>query len=122
MADARDIRRFDGPDEFRARLREQPASSPGVWLTLAKKGARVSTGSYAEAPGVALRYGWIDGQAQGIDEESYLQRFSPRRPQSPWSLRNPTRAEERIEAAEMAPSGLAAVEQARATGRWDKAY
>lgn len=122
MAEELEIRSFDGPGEFRAWLAEHHAESPGLWLTFAKKGAARASVTYAEALEAALAYGWIDGQVRGIDAESYLQRFTPRRPQSPWSLRNRGAAEALIEAGEMKPSGLAEVERARADGRWDRAY
>ena len=77
--------------------------------------------TYLEALEVALQYGWIDGQARRLDDDTYLQRFTPRRPRSPWSLPNIRRAEAMIEAGTMAPRGLAEVERARADGRWDSA-
>lgn len=122
MADDSDIRRFAGPDEFRAWLREHHGSSAGVWLAFAKKGSPQSTVTHDEALDVALAYGWIDGQVLGVDAKAYLQRFTPRRPRSPWSLRNRRTAEAMIEAGEMEPNGLAEVERARADGRWARAY
>jgi uncharacterized protein YdeI (YjbR/CyaY-like superfamily) len=115
-------RRFDAPDAFRAWLTEHHDLSSGVWLTIAKKGSQTSTVTYAEALDAALQYGWIDGQARRCDDDTYLQRFTPRRQRSPWSLRNRRAAEAMIEEGTMAPSGLAEVERARADGRWDRAY
>ena len=117
-----DAERFAGPEEFRAWLAENHASSPGIWVALAKKGTGAGTVGYDEALQVALTWGWIDGQARRLDDSHYLQRFTPRRPRSPWSLRNRGFAEALIEAGEMTPSGLAEVERARADGRWEKAY
>jgi uncharacterized protein YdeI (YjbR/CyaY-like superfamily) len=121
MTDEREIRQFDSPNAFRAWLAEYQDSSPGVWLTLAKKGSRVTMLTYTEALVAALEHGWIDGQARRLDEDAYLQRFTPRRRRSHWSLRNRRAAEAMIEAGKMAPRGLAEVERARADGRWDKA-
>jgi uncharacterized protein YdeI (YjbR/CyaY-like superfamily) len=93
-----------------------------VWLTLAKKGSRTPGLTYFEALGVALEYGWIDGLAHRLDDDAYVQRFTPRRPRSPWSSRNRRRVEAMIDAGEMAPRGLAEVERARANGRWEAAH
>jgi uncharacterized protein YdeI (YjbR/CyaY-like superfamily) len=78
--------------------------------------------TYAEALDVALAYGWIDGQARRVDDETYVQRFTPRRPRSPWSLRNVGTAEAMMADGRMKPRGLAEVERARADGRWERAY
>jgi uncharacterized protein YdeI (YjbR/CyaY-like superfamily) len=121
MMDEAETRRFDSPDALRAWLHQHQDSSPGVWLTLAKKGSLVPNVTYVEALGVALEYGWIDGLARSLDGDAYLQRFTPRRPRSPWSSRNRRRAEAMIQAGTMAPRGLAEVERARANGRWEAA-
>jgi uncharacterized protein YdeI (YjbR/CyaY-like superfamily) len=71
---------------------------------------------------VALCYGWIDGQKTGLDDDYWLQRFTPRRPGSRWSKINTGKAAELIEAGRMQPAGLREVERARADGRWDAAY
>jgi uncharacterized protein YdeI (YjbR/CyaY-like superfamily) len=114
--------RFDGPEEFRAWVEENQNTSPGAWLVMAKKGSGQTTITYAEALDVALAYGWIDTQARRVDDETYVQRFCPRRPQSPWSMRNVKAAEAMIAEGRMKPRGLAEVERARADGRWERAY
>lgn len=115
-------RRFGGPGEFRDWLAQNHDQSPGEWLQLAKKGSPLPLLTYPEALDVALGYGWIDGQVRGGDAESYLRRFSPRRPQSPWSARNRKAAEQMIAEGRMQAPGLVEVERARNDGRWDKAY
>ena len=97
-------------------------SSPGVWLVLTKKGGTVTTLRYAEAVEEALCVGWIDGQARRRDPETSFQRMTPRRPRSTWSYSNVQRVERIEREGRMLPAGLAAVEAARADGRWDKAY
>jgi uncharacterized protein YdeI (YjbR/CyaY-like superfamily) len=57
-----------------------------------------------------------------LDEDYYLQRFTPRRPRSKWSKINRQRASELIDRGEMKPAGLREVERAKADGRWDDAY
>ena len=113
---------FEHPEDWEAWLADHAASAPGIWLRFAKKSAGLQSISYQEAVESALCYGWIDGQSKGFDEVSWLQRFTPRRPQSVWSQINRARALELIEQGRMQPAGLAAIERARANGRWDAAY
>jgi uncharacterized protein YdeI (YjbR/CyaY-like superfamily) len=113
---------FDGYTSFRDWLRENQHAPIGAWIVLAKKGSGVTTVTYAEALEAALEFGWIDGQARRIDDATYMQRFTPRRPQSPWSSRNVEAAETMIAEGRMALRGLAEVERARADGRGDRAY
>jgi uncharacterized protein YdeI (YjbR/CyaY-like superfamily) len=105
-------------------LAGQHATAPGVWLKIAKKkpGSVPAGVSYPDALAVALCYGWIDGQKAGLDDDYWLQRFTPRRPGSRWSKINTEKAAELIEAGRMRPAGLREVERARADGRWDAAY
>lgn len=94
----------------------------GLWLKIARKGAGIASVSYAEALEVALCHGWIDGLRRACDERCYLQRFTPRRPNSLWSKINLGHAERLIAAGRMHPAGLREVEAARADGRWQAAY
>ena len=95
----------------------------GVWLVLAKKGTTTPTRlTYDQALEEALCHGWIDGQVHRRDETTYLQRFTPRRPRSPWSRRNVGHAERLIRDGRMQEAGLREVERARADGRWEAAY
>ena len=103
-------------------LKSNHARVDGVWLKFAKKGSGVATVTYGEAVEEALCYGWIDGQAAGHDETYYLQRFTPRRRRSKWSLINRNKAERLITEGRMKPAGLEQIEAARADGRWDEAY
>ncbi len=70
----------------------------------------------------ALTWGWIDGIRNSLDEESYLQRLTPRKARSTWSKKNCAHAEALIAAGEMQPPGLAQVEAAKADGRFEQAY
>jgi len=71
---------------------------------------------------MALCHGWIDGHKKSFDEESWLQKFTPRRPRSIWSKINRTKALELIEQGRMRPGGFAAIEQAKENGQWESAY
>lgn len=108
---------------WRTWLDGRHGESPGVWLVLAKKHATTPTAlRYDEALEHALCFGWIDGQIRRRDTESYRQRFTPRRARSAWSRRNTELAERLISDGQMHPAGLAAVDAARADGRWGLAY
>ena len=110
--------------EWQGWLAEHHRTSPGVWLKIAKKRPDADGGalSYAEALDCALCFGWIDGQKGGLDDQHWLQRFTPRKPRSKWSKINWEKAERLIADGRMAPAGLREVEAARADGRWDAAY
>jgi uncharacterized protein YdeI (YjbR/CyaY-like superfamily) len=78
--------------------------------------------SWADCVVEAIRFGWIDGQRRALDELSFLQRLTPRKPGSTWSANNREHAS-RLEAdGRMTPAGLAQVEAAKADGRWAAAY
>ena len=113
---------FETQADFEAWLDEHHASSSGAWLRLAKKASGLRSLSYDEAVEAGLCFGWIDWQKKGYDERSWLQRFTPRGRQSLWSKVNRAKAEALITAGRVRPAGLAAVERARQTGRWDAAY
>jgi uncharacterized protein YdeI (YjbR/CyaY-like superfamily) len=103
-------------------LEARHASSDGVRLAIAKKGGAHPSVSYADAVEVALCYGWIDGKIGRLDDNHYLQLFTPRRPRSIWSRINRDKAQRLIEDGRMQPAGLVEVQRAQADGRWDAAY
>ena len=113
---------FESSAAWESWLEAEHASSPGVWLKIAKKGRGSATVSYADALTAALCFGWIDGQKGRLDDDYWLQRFTPRKPGSRWSRVNTDKAAELITAGRMRPAGLAEVERAKADGRWAAAY
>jgi uncharacterized protein YdeI (YjbR/CyaY-like superfamily) len=116
------IRTFGSAADWQACLESEHATSAGIWLRFAKKGAPEATLSYAEALNAALCFGWIDAQTRGLDESYWLKRFTPRRPGSRWSKINTEKADALIAAGLMQPAGLREVESAKADGRWAAAY
>jgi uncharacterized protein YdeI (YjbR/CyaY-like superfamily) len=93
-----------------------------VWLALTKKGGTLTTLTWQQAVDEALCVGWIDGQARKRDDETSFIRFTPRGPRSSWSQRNVGHVA-RLEAeGRMLPAGRAAVDAAKADGRWQAAY
>lgn len=113
---------FSSQKEWEEWLDKHHSTSKGLWLKIAKKGSKTATVNYAEALDAALCYGWIDGQKGALDDRFWLQKFTPRGPKSPWSKVNREKAQALIQAGRMKPAGLAAVEQARQDGRWERAY
>lgn len=107
---------------WQAWLAENGARSPGIWLVLAKRGSGIASLTLSEAVEGALCHGWIDGQSASLDDRQWLTRFTPRRRASLWSQVNCRRAEALIAAGRMQAAGLAAIELARADGRWAAAY
>jgi uncharacterized protein YdeI (YjbR/CyaY-like superfamily) len=107
---------------WRSWLADHHDSVPAVWLVLTKKGGTVTALDYAGALDEALCFGWIDGQTRRRDEQTMFQRWTPRGPRSRWSARNVTHVERLVAEGRMTPAGLAAVEAAKADGRWEAAY
>ena len=113
---------FKSAADFRRWLAKNHAGPDGIWLRIFKKGTREKSVTYAEALDQALCYGWIDGQKKSYDEQSWIQRFTPRRPKSGWSQLNTQHVERLVKAGHVTPAGMAAVAAAKADGRWQAAY
>ncbi|MFF4881117.1 YdeI family protein [Micromonospora sp. NPDC000668] len=93
-----------------------------AWLRIAKRHSGLASIAIADALDVALCYGWIDGHRKGLDDVSFLQRYSRRRPRSSWSQVNVAKVEALTAAGRMRAAGLAEVAAAEADGRWEAAY
>lgn len=113
---------FASAKAFETWLKRNHAASDGLWLKIAKRGAAEPSVTYPEAVEIALCWGWIDGQKKGLDDQHFLQRFTPRRARSMWSKINVDKVAALIEAGRMQAPGYAQVEAAKADGRWAQAY
>ncbi|KAJ5712393.1 hypothetical protein N7493_008861 [Penicillium malachiteum] len=113
---------FPSSAEFELFLEREHANIEGFYLKLAKKASGIPSISATEAVEIALCFGWIDGRANGFDKDWWLVRYTPRRAKSIWSQKNVHTVNKLIEAGRMRPAGLAAVEAAKADGRWERAY
>jgi uncharacterized protein YdeI (YjbR/CyaY-like superfamily) len=113
---------FESAETWERWLEEHHTSSSGIWLRFFKKDSNIDSINHEEALDLAICFGWIDGQLRPHDDESYLQRFTPRRPKSIWSKRNRQHAERLAKQGKMRAAGLKEVETAKADGRWEKAY
>jgi uncharacterized protein YdeI (YjbR/CyaY-like superfamily) len=116
------VKSFASQDAWERWLDRNHGKEEGVWLKVAKKASGKGTVTVPEALEISLCYGWIDGQRKALDEDYFLQRFTPRRLRSRWSRINRDSATALIEQGRMRPAGLAEVERAKADGRWDAAY
>lgn len=117
-----DIKTFRTQAAFERWMRANHARAIEVWIRIYKKGSGAPTITLAEALDVVLCWGWIDGIRKAYDERSFLQRYSPRRPRSPWSQINRAHVERLTAAGRMTPHGQRQVDAAKADGRWDAAY
>jgi uncharacterized protein YdeI (YjbR/CyaY-like superfamily) len=103
-------------------MSDEPQTSKGFWLKLAKAGAPKPTISKDEAIEASLCCGWIDGQLGSFDAHYFLVRMTPRRPGSRWSAKNRDTAERLAKQGRVGPAGQAEIGAAKRDGRWDAAY
>ncbi|MFG2001603.1 YdeI family protein [Spirillospora sp. NPDC048911] len=113
---------FEDAAQWEAWLAEHHAEGGEAWLKIAKKNGGAVSLTIKEALDVALCYGWIDSHRKALDEQFYLQRYSPRRKGSPWSRVNVEKVAALTDAGRMRPAGEAEVAAAQADGRWEAAY
>jgi len=107
---------------WRSWLETNHATLSEAWLVIYKvKSVHLGIG-LEEAVEQALCFGWIDGTLQRRDGETYFLRFSPRRTQSVWSIRNVRRAERLILEGEMTSAGLEKINEAMENGQWEAAH
>lgn len=122
VPDRKAIRAFADSKALEAWMRANHARAPELWLKVHKKGSGLDSVTCAEALDVMLCWGWIDGIRKGLDDQSFLQRYTPRRARSIWSQINRDHVARLIKARRMQPAGRKQIELARADGRWDAAY
>lgn len=113
---------FASAADLDAWLAAHPAPHPGLWVKVAKKGSGLASVDWAEVNDVALCHGWITGQRKALDATYFLQKITPRRPGSLWSMVNVRRVAELTAAGRMRPAGLDEVSAAQRDGRWAAAY
>jgi uncharacterized protein YdeI (YjbR/CyaY-like superfamily) len=102
---------FESPQEFYDWLEEHHESEDEVYVGFYKTHTGKRGMTWSESVDQALCFGWIDSRANGIDDDRYMQRFTPRKPGSNWSKINVEKVAKLREAGLMRPAGLAAFEQ-----------
>lgn len=107
-------------DDWRQWLEQNHDAAKEVWLIYYKKHTGKPRVPYDEAVEEALCYGWIDSIIKRIDDETFCQKFTPRKGTSQWSESNKKRVEKLIREGKMTEIGLAKIEAAKRTGKWEK--
>lgn len=115
-------RYFRSIEAWRDWLSENHANENTLWIIIQKKASKKPGIHYEEAVLEAVAHGWIDGQMKRLNDDEFMQRYTPRRDGSNWSKSNRERAERLMAEGRMTPAGLKTVEAAKENGRWEKAY
>ncbi|MDP9363719.1 MAG: YdeI/OmpD-associated family protein [Chloroflexota bacterium] len=118
QAEERETFQANSRAAWRGWLERNHERPDGIWLVSYKKASGKPGVSYPEAVEEALCFGWIDSRPNALDDERYMQYFSPRKPKSPWSAVNKRRIEDLIERGLMTPAGMAKIEAAKRDGSW----
>ena len=113
---------FSSPELLNAWLKENHDTQTELLVQIFKKGSGVQSVTWNDVVIESLCWGWIDGVKRSLDDASYVQRITPRKPKSVWSKRNTEHVERLINEGRMQESGLIHVREAQADGRWEKAY
>lgn len=103
-------------------LNDHSENESFVWLRIKRKNSMKKGINLEDAVTEALRFGWIDGRLNPMDEDYFWLRFSPRKPKSVWSLINRKRVELMIENNTLTPRGYQTVEWAKQNGTWQASY
>ncbi len=113
---------FQDAHELGEWLAQHHRRSTELWVQIFKAGSGKPSVTWTDCVVEAIRFGWIDGQKLPFDEMSFLQRLTPRKPRSNWSVKNREHAMRLITDGRMTLAGMEHVEAAKADGRWESAY
>jgi len=116
------VRAFKDAASFYTWLAKNHDKADEVWIKIHKVDSGLKSITPKEAIDVVLCWGWIDGIRKGLDERSFLQRYSPRGRKSVWSQINIDNVARLVGEKRMTEHGLKHAEAAKADGRWDRAY
>jgi uncharacterized protein YdeI (YjbR/CyaY-like superfamily) len=122
VPDPKKTKSFRDAAAFEAWLAKNHNRETELFLKIHKKASGLPTVTYAEAVDAALCWGWIDGLKKSFDDQSFLQRFTPRRPKSIWSQVNRDHVARLTKAGRMTEHGQKHIDAAKADGRWAAAY
>ena len=101
---------FASPAEFRQWLETNHETASEVWVGFLKTKTGKAGLTWPDSVDEALCFGWIDAVRKRIDDDSYMIRFTRRKPGSIWSLVNVRKVEELTRQGRMRPAGLKAFE------------
>jgi uncharacterized protein YdeI (YjbR/CyaY-like superfamily) len=122
IPDPKKIKTFRNEAAFDTWMRANHARQDEIWIRIFKKASGRPTITPGEALDVVLCWGWIDGIRKSFDEDSFLQRYTPRRAKSIWSQVNRDHVARLIACGRMQPSGQHQIDAAKTDGRWAAAY
>ena len=122
QVDPRKVHEFEDQRAFESWLRKNWNKEQEVWIKIHKVRSGLPSITPQDAIDVCLCWGWIDGIRKGLDETSFLQRYTPRTKKSIWSQINIAKVERLAQQRRMQPPGVAQVDAAKADGRWAAAY
>jgi uncharacterized protein YdeI (YjbR/CyaY-like superfamily) len=122
VPDPKKIKSFKTVAAFKKWMATHHERESEIWLKIHKKGSGLPTIDAGQALDVALCWGWIDGIRKSFDEQSFLQRYTPRTAKSIWSQVNRDNVARLAAAGRMTPHGQRQIDAAKADGRWDAAY
>jgi uncharacterized protein YdeI (YjbR/CyaY-like superfamily) len=122
IVDPAKVHEFADAEAFYAWLRKHHDRENEVWIKIHKVGSGLKSITPKEAIDVVLCWGWIDAIRKGLDDRSFLQRYTPRGKKSVWSQINVDNVARLVGEGRMTEHGLAHVESAKSDGRWDRAY
>ena len=105
-------------EDWRKWLEENHSSKQSIWLIYHTKKSDVPSLTWREAVDEALCFGWIDSTQKKIDEFSFMQFFSKRKPKSIWSKINKDKVQELIDKNKMTKAGFESIEVAKKNGSW----
>lgn len=104
--------------DWRHWLKKNHKSKQSVWLIYHTKKSNVPSLSWSDAVDEALCFGWIDSTRKKINDISFMQFFSKRKPKSNWSKINKEKVQQLIDSKRMTKQGYESVEIAKQNGYW----
>ena len=122
MVDPGKVREFADAESFYAWLAQHHGTEDEIWIKIHKVGSGLKSITPKEAIDVVLCWGWIDAIRKGLDDKSFLQRYTRRGKKSIWSRINVDNVARLIRQGRMTEHGLMHVDSAKADGRWERAY
>ncbi|MFZ4928374.1 YdeI/OmpD-associated family protein [Chryseobacterium sp. Mn2064] len=105
--------------EWREWLEKNHQSEQSIWLVCNTKKSNLPIIYWTELVDEALCFGWIDSTRKTIDENSFMQLFSRRKPNSTWSKINKEKVVKLIENNLMTKAGLETIRIAQENGSWN---
>jgi uncharacterized protein YdeI (YjbR/CyaY-like superfamily) len=122
QVDPAHVHEFVDADAFNAWLAKHHDQQSEVWIKIHKVGSKRPSITPKQAIDVVLCWGWIDAVRKGFDDQSFLQRYTPRGKKSIWSQINVDNVARLIAEGRMTPHGQSEIDAAKADGRWARAY